>query len=122
MRRPTRTAPGRCVFTDFGLGDTGTVSAASLTLTLTDTKPPQTTFTKKPKKKTTKRKATFGFASNEAGVKFQCKLGKKPYKACAKSKTYTVGLGKHTLRVRAVDKAGHKDATPAKYTWTVVAP
>jgi subtilisin-like proprotein convertase family protein len=108
-------------FRDGAAGDTGTVSAAALTITAKDGIPPKTTIAKKPKKKTTSTKAVFRFKSNEAGSKFKCKLGKKPYKKCGKSKTFTVGLGKHTLKVYAVDKAGNKDATPATYSWRVVA-
>jgi hypothetical protein len=33
-----------------------------------------------------------------------------------------VKVGRHKLAVRAIDQAGNVDATPAKYTWTVMPP
>lgn len=100
-------------------GDTGSVTAASVTITAKDTIDPNTTIVKKPKKMTSDTKATFRFRSSEAGQKFKCRLGSRPWKACTKTTTYTVGRGKHTLRVRAIDQAGNRDETPASYSWTV---
>jgi subtilisin-like proprotein convertase family protein len=100
-------------------GDTSSVSAASLTITAEHTDPPQTSFVKKPAKRTTRRRAVFRFKSSQTPATFECKLGTKAYRPCASPKTYTVGVGWHTLRVRAA-AFGRKDATPAKYTWRVV--
>ena len=46
----------------------------------TDTTAPDTTVDKRPKKKSSKRKAVFRFSANEEGVTFQCRLDKKPFK------------------------------------------
>lgn len=81
---------------------------------LQDTIAPQTTFTKKPKKKVTSKKVKFKFSS-EAGATFQCKRDKKAYKACTSPFRWKVKPGKHVLLVRAVDFAGNADATPARY-------
>ena len=61
-----------------------------------------------------KRKATFRFASGEPGSTFSCKLDEKKLKPCTSPKTYR-GLkpGKHVFRVKARDRAGNLDATPA---------
>jgi hypothetical protein len=60
-----------------------------------------------------KRKATFRFASGEAGSKFLCKLDKKKYKPCTSPKTYKkLKAGKHVFRVKARDRAGNVDRTP----------
>ena len=34
---------------------------------------------------------------------------------------FVVGTGAHTVRVSAIDQAGNKDATPAVFSWTVLA-
>jgi hypothetical protein len=60
-----------------------------------------------------KRKATFRFASGEAGSGFRCKLDKKKYKPCTSPKTYKkLKRGKHVFRVKARDRAGNVDKTP----------
>ena len=86
-----------------------------------DTTPPDTKITKGPPKKTHKRKATFKFTSTEGKSTFQCKLDKKPFKACGSPKTYKkLKPGKHVFKVRAIDKAGNVDPTPAKRKFTVL--
>lgn len=86
-----------------------------------DTTPPDTKITKGPAKKTHKRKVTFKFTSTEGKSTFQCKLDKKPFKACGSPKTYKkLKPGKHVFKVRAIDKAGNVDPTPAKRKFTVL--
>lgn len=84
-----------------------------------DSTAPETTITKKPKKRTKKRKAKFAFSSNEAGSTFECQLDKKAYKPCSSPYKHGVKRGKHTFRVRAIDAAGNVDPTPAKRSWKV---
>ena len=85
-----------------------------------DTTAPQTTITKGPKHKTTKRKATFVFAASEAGTTFRCKVDKKKWKSCTSPKKLkNLDVGKHKFKVFATDAAGNVDATPAVYTWKV---
>jgi hypothetical protein len=61
-----------------------------------------------------KRKATFRFASAELGSTFSCKLDKKKFRPCTSPKTYKkLEPGKHVFRVKARDRAGNIDATPA---------
>jgi hypothetical protein len=86
-----------------------------------DTQAPETEITKKPKKKSTKRKAKLKFESSEAGSSFECKLDKKPFKACESPFKKKVKSGKkHKFKVRAIDAAGNADATPAKAKWKVL--
>ena len=60
------------------------------------------------------RKATFRFASGEPGSTFSCKLDKQQFRPCTSPKTYKkLKPGKHVFRVRARDRAGNLDATPA---------
>jgi CSLREA domain-containing protein len=86
-----------------------------------DTTPPDTKIVKGPPKKTHKTKVKFKFTSTEAGSTFQCKLDRKPFKACRSPKVYKkLKPGKHVFKVRAIDKAGNVDPTPAKRKFTVL--
>jgi len=60
------------------------------------------------------RKATFRFASGEPGSTFSCKLDKRKLRRCTSPKTYKkLAPGRHVFRVKARDRAGNLDATPA---------
>ena len=84
-----------------------------------DTDPPETTITKHPKKNSKKKKAKFKFTANEPAT-FECKLDKKPFKACSSPFKKKVRRGrKHTFKVRATDTAGNVDPTPARFKWKV---
>lgn len=67
-------------------------------------------FVQTPKAKV-KVKARF---SSEPGARFECKLDRRPYAACASPKTLRLKVGKHVFRVRGIDAAGNADGTPAK--------
>ena len=61
-----------------------------------------------------KAKATFRFASGEPGSTFACKLDSRKRRPCTSPKTYKkLEPGKHVFRVRARDRSGNRDATPA---------
>ena len=82
---------------------------------------PETNIQAGPPKKTHRRKATFTFASNEAGARFECKLDHKKFKGCASPKKYKgLGPGKHTFKVRSIDSAGNRDSTPASFKWKIL--
>jgi CSLREA domain-containing protein len=88
---------------------------------VTDKTPPDTKITKGPPKKTHKATVKFKFTATEAGSSFQCKLDRKPFKTCRSPKTYKkLKPGKHVFKVRAIDKAGNVDATPAKGSFRIV--
>lgn len=81
---------------------------------------PQTKIKSGPSGHTNSKKATFKFSSNESGSKFQCKLDGKAWSSCSSPKTYkNLKAGKHTFKVRARDKAGNTDQSPAKRSWNV---
>ena len=95
-------------------------SPASRTWTV-DTTPPQTTILSGPTLLSLSRRATFDFASSEAGSTFQCRLDGDAWQLCTNPRTYTgVVLGRHTFEVRATDRAGNTDATAAEKTWTTL--
>lgn len=85
---------------------------------------PSTSITKAPRDRvriTTRRAdVTFGFASNEAAARFQCRMDTKAWASCASPAVFRVGAGSHTFKVRAIDAAGNRDATPASRTFRVI--
>jgi DNA-directed RNA polymerase specialized sigma24 family protein len=84
-----------------------------------DTKAPATTLTGSPDD-FSHVDARFEFTSSEAHSSFECKLDDGPYASCSSPKTYR-GLedGAHRFRVRATDRAGNHDASPASRNWTI---
>ncbi|MEO7198201.1 MAG: proprotein convertase P-domain-containing protein [Solirubrobacterales bacterium] len=110
--------------TDDSVTDAGSI-AGGWTLTLAtadcptpppplDTDPPETKISKPPPASSALSKVKVKFESDEAFSTFECKLDKKPYKPCTSPKKYKVKPGRHKIRVRAFDKAGNVDPTPAK--------
>ena len=83
---------------------------------------PETTITKKPKKRTAKARAKFQFVSSEDNSTFECKLDRKPFKRCSSPFRKKVKLGKHKFNVRAIDTAGNVDDTPAKAKFKRIEP
>lgn len=87
-----------------------------------DRRPPRTRIRSGPPKRTTARKATFRFRSSERGSTFQCRLDRRRWRSCRSPKTYRrLKVGRHVFRVRARDRAGNVDRTPAKRVWRVKA-
>jgi hypothetical protein len=88
-----------------------------------DTTPPRTRITARPPKlirtRRSKRRVVFRFASSERDSRFRCKLDRKPYRACASPRAYTVALGKHRFRIVAIDASGNADPTPASFAFRV---
>jgi len=87
-----------------------------------DTVPPNTTIDGKPANPSGSATGDFTFTSSETPSTFECKLDTGDWAACPA--TYTTPVlsnGTHTLGVRATDAAGNVDATPATYSWDIVA-
>ena len=85
-----------------------------------DVEPPETTITDGPSGLVASSVAAFGFASSESGGGFECRLDGGGWAGCA-SPRELAGLsdGEHALSVRAVDRAGNADPTPAVRSWEV---
>ena len=103
----------------------GTCPASGLVTALpnltTDTDPPDTKITKRPPNETEKTTVKLKFRSDEPGSRFECKLDRKPWKACFSPKRVNdLTEGKHKFKVRAVDAAGNTDRSPAKDGFKVV--
>ena len=119
-------APGRHTFEVRAVDEAGNVDASPSTYswTIVDTTPPDTTIDSGPLSPTQSTSAILTFSSNEAGSTFECSLDGAAFAPCTSPKQYT-GLWRsasHELQVRATDRAGHVDATPASYAWTVSPP
>jgi hypothetical protein len=103
-------------------GTKGTLAAITLNVVakplVTDRKAPNTKITASPKPSSLLRGATFKFASTEKRSTFQCKLDRTSWQRCRSPMRYRrVKVGKHTFQVRAMDRAGNVDRTPAKRIW-----
>lgn len=86
-----------------------------------DRTPPNTRITAGPPKTTSLRKVMFRFRSTERGSDFQCKPDwRKRWASCRSPKSYAnLRRGKHTFLVRAIDRVGNVDRSPAKRVWTI---
>lgn len=102
---------GPHTFTVRAINRDGVQADATRAFTI-DTKPPQTIIKKM---KVNGDNVKFRFKSNEKGATFQCRLDRRKFKPCRSPRTYkNLADGKHRFRVRAIDAAGNRDATPAK--------
>jgi hypothetical protein len=84
-----------------------------------DRQPPNTRIVKGPARDSYEREAKFRFASTEAQSSFQCKVDKGRWKGCRNPYKRTVKPGKHVFKVRAIDRFGNVDPTPARFGWRV---
>jgi hypothetical protein len=89
-----------------------------------DRQPPNTRIASGPARVTFKRLATFRFASTEAQSSFQCRVDKRRWRECASPYARKVSAGKgagrkHVFQVRAIDRFGNVDPTPARFGWRV---
>lgn len=84
-----------------------------------DTKPPNTKVTKRPRS-SQRARAKIKFISNEPGSSFRCKLDKRRWRRCSSPlKLRHLPTGVHRLKVQAVDQSMNYDPTPAKVVWRV---
>lgn len=98
----------------------GATSPCSSGLTyVEDSTPPETTITAGPAS-TVDASSTvrFAFESSEAGARFECHLHDPGYQPCSSPATFPA-LRSETLQVRAIDRAGNADGTPATRSYTV---
>lgn len=84
-----------------------------------DRTPPQTRIVSGPARVGYERKAKFRFNSSEGQSSFECKLDKKKWRKCRSPYKLKVKPGKHLLKVRAIDRFGNADPSPARFSWRV---
>jgi glucose/arabinose dehydrogenase/PKD repeat protein len=114
-------ADGRHTFAVRAVSGTGVVDATPAEHSwVVDATSPETKIDSGPPAFTNTASATFAFSSSEAGSTFECSLNGAAFASCSSPKTYT-GLSdrSHTFKVRATDRAGNRDSTPAERVWTV---
>lgn len=86
-----------------------------------DTIPPQTFILSGPSKNLRSRTAQFRFRLSELNSRFRCKLDQGAMSSCRSPQAFKrLREGKHVFRVWAIDIAGNKDKSPAKYKFRVV--
>jgi hypothetical protein len=100
------------------VGDTQDDSPAEAVWTI-DTVAPDTTITQGPPAADNSANVMFFFQSNEMNVTFDCSLDSADYKQCNTGDSFgPLSDGAHSFAVRAHDRAGNVDASPAIRAWT----
>jgi DNA-directed RNA polymerase specialized sigma24 family protein len=85
-----------------------------------DTRAPRTRITRTPPDATRAASADFRFAASERRVRFQCKLDTSPWYRCRSPESFShLTEQPHRFAVRARDRAGNVDRTPAIFAWLV---
>lgn len=85
-----------------------------------DTRAPNTTILSGPTGTVGSSTARFTFRSTESGSTFRCRLDANSWQSCSSPKTFrNLSDGRHTFQVRARDRTGNTDLTPARRTWEV---
>jgi hypothetical protein len=101
-------------------GRRGTSGTAFFTI---DTTAPRTSIAKHPRQliRTHRRtvRGRFRFRSNESGVTFICKIDRRLLRLCGRKFSRRFAVGRHTVRVRARDRAGNVDRSPAVFSFRV---
>ena len=88
--------------------------------TTSDRQPPNTRIVSGPPRVSFKRLAKFRFNSTESQSSFQCKVDKGKWRGCRSPfKRNVRGGRKHLFQVRAIDRFGNADKSPARFGWRV---
>ncbi len=85
-----------------------------------DTTPPDTFIDEHPRKRIRSARAKFGFSSSEEHTVFECKIDAASFAPCASPTKYQLDRGKHRFKVRAKDREGNLDPTPATFRFRVL--
>lgn len=84
---------------------------------------PLTRITFAPASKTRSRNPVFRFtdATGQSGTTFQCKVDRKPWKACASPlRLKKLSRGRHVLAIKGVNAVGQSEPQPARRAFKVV--
>ncbi len=88
-----------------------------------DVKPPNTRILRRPPavlfSSRPHRTASFSFAATERGSTFRCKLNRRPFRPCRSPRLYRLKPGPHTFKVFAIDAAGNRDRSPARFEFRI---
>ncbi len=85
-----------------------------------DLTPPQTTIDAGPPDPTNSTSASFELSAGEAGATLECALDGAPFSPCSSPAQYAgLAPGAHELQVKATDRAGNSDPSPARHAWVI---
>jgi hypothetical protein len=84
-----------------------------------DARPPNTRITHHPKKRSHDRTPRFWFKSGDRTASFDCRIDSHRWRSCTSPKSYRLSRKKHRFKVRAEDRYGNREATPATYRFTI---
>jgi hypothetical protein len=83
-------------------------------------KAPQTWVLQGTRQGSRKIAARFAFDSDQAGSRFECRLGQGPFRPCRSPKRYrNLKPGRNLFEVRAISRSGLADPTPAKWRFAI---
>jgi hypothetical protein len=118
--RALHVGDGNHTFSVRAVDRAGNLSAPVSKAFAVDTTAPNTNITGGPTGVTNDRTPGFAFNSSEPGSTFQCRVDGGSFGNCSSPRvTSSLSDGSHTFSVRAVDKAGNMDASPASRSFTV---
>ena len=83
---------------------------------------PNTTIDRSPTQQSNSASASFEFSGTvgSGAASFECRLDGGSFASCTSPQTYdSLADGSHTFEVRAIDRAGNGDDTPARFSWLV---
>lgn len=83
---------------------------------LQDRVAPSTSLDSAPRRRDDSTTAEFSFHASE-DASFTCSLDGETFRPCGSGVAYTVQPGWHDFAVRATDRAGNVDPTPARWHW-----
>jgi hypothetical protein len=107
---------------DQSFSDTGSEPAPIAPQPAAPTTRPDTTILRSPSNRSNDASASFEFSATDgSGVAgFECKLDGGSFAPCTSPQSYgSLADGSHTFAVRAIDRAGNGDDTPALFEWLV---
>lgn len=85
-----------------------------------DTMAPDTSILSGPAAVSNASSATLDMGASEDGVTYACQLDSGVFEPCSAPVRYdNLGEGTHVVAIRATDRAGNVDPTPALHRWTV---
>ncbi|MDD5223898.1 MAG: hypothetical protein PHE84_07895 [bacterium] len=114
-------ADGQHLFSVRAVDISGRVDSSPATFSWkVDRVPPETEIVQTPDSPSD-AEVGFGFACNEGNCTYECNLDSAGFSVCPVPSVFRLANGVHILSVRAVDQAGNVDASPADYSWLVIA-
>jgi CSLREA domain-containing protein len=95
--------------------------SSELRIVKVDLKPPVTRIVKRPKRRSHRRTAKFGFRASEKGSTFECRLDGRKFKPCRSPVIYRhLRPGEHVFRVRGTDALGNRAHSPTRWKFRVL--